>query len=92
VGVTDEDAKADAILLQREAMEAGDLLIWTICENPSDFPGLFTCRPHSSRRNQPLQLVLLAKTLEGVRELMPPGLTYLNVSPEDDPVILETWF
>lgn len=83
--------RAAAWRVQADAAARGDLLIWTICENPSDYPGQFTARPHSGRKNVPLDFVLTAPTLDAIRELLPPGLTSLPLDPNDDPVIVETW-
>lgn len=81
----------NALRLQMYAQAAGDLLVWTIYEKPSDHPAFFVARPHSSRRGAPVAFVLLAPTLDGVRELLPPGLTRLPRDPTDDPVIVESW-
>lgn len=77
--------------LQSEAHAVGDLLVWTICEHPSDFPGLFTARPHSVRANAPYDFVMTHATLDGIRDMLPPGLTRLRRDISDDPVILECW-
>jgi hypothetical protein len=76
---------------QADAISADDLLIWTVCENPKDYPGMFTARPHSTRANAPCDFLLTAPSIEAIRELLPPGLTRLPLSPDDDPVIVETW-
>lgn len=76
---------------QSNALKAGDLLVWTICKHPKDMPDMFTARPHSTRARAPCDFVLRHPTLDGVRELLPPGLTYMKRDPSDDPVIVETW-
>jgi hypothetical protein len=81
----------EAWRVQSAAIESGDLLVWTVCENPSDHPGKFTARPHSGRNNRPLDFVLVSDTLEGVLDLLPPGLTRLPRDASDDAVIVETW-
>ncbi|PWC64010.1 hypothetical protein TSH7_10050 [Azospirillum sp. TSH7] len=74
------------------ALEAGDLLIWTIYDNPSDAPGRFVLRPFSSRNGQPDTWACTSKTAEALRELMQRlGLTCMPRQNGDDPVILESW-
>lgn len=84
-------SREDACRWQSEAIEAGDILIWTVCMHPSDAPEMFTARPHSIKANAPCEFVLHHLTLGGVRQLLPPGLTYLPRDPDDDPVIVECW-
>lgn len=70
------------------------LMIWTICENPRDFPGKFTARPSAIRKSgaEMQQQVLVADRLEPLREKMiEMGLTCLARHPTDDPVIVEVW-
>jgi hypothetical protein len=81
----------DAAAIQRGSHEIGDLLVWTICESPKDYPGRFTARPHSARSSKPLAFVLVADSLDAIRALLPPGLACLMRNPNDDPVIVETW-
>jgi hypothetical protein len=76
---------------QAAAIAAGDLLIWTVCKSPSDYPGLFTARPHSTRANAPCDFVLTAESLQEIRDMLPPGVAPLLQWVGDDPVILETW-
>lgn len=83
--------QAEAWRLQAAAIKAGDLLVWTICENPSDHPTKFTARPHSSRNGAALQFVMVADSLPDIRLMLPPGLHRLARDPSDDPVIVETW-
>lgn len=81
----------DACEVQATASRDRDLLVWTICANPSDFPGRYTARPHSTFSGRPLEFVLVADGLDAIRALLPPGLSCLARAPTDDPVILETW-
>jgi hypothetical protein len=83
--------REEACLWQSDAITRGDLLIWTICKHPKDAPGMFTARPHSVKARRPCDFVLHHLTLDGVRELLPPGLTHMRRDPSDDPVIVETW-
>lgn len=83
---------AVACALQNLAHQADDLLIWTICENPSDYPGKFTLRPHSIRRQCPCLLVLVADTLKAAREMLPPDVGFrFDREIADDPVVVESW-
>jgi hypothetical protein len=86
-----DDDRVTAWRWQSAAIEAADLLVWTVCENPSDNPGKFTARPHSTRANAPCDFVLVSDTLDAVRGLLPPGLVRLPRDTSDDPVIVETW-
>jgi len=81
----------DAYRWQCQAIAAGDLLIWTVCENPEDHPGLFTTRPHSTKARAPCDFVLTAPSLDELREKLPHGLARLARDPDDDPVIVEVW-
>jgi hypothetical protein len=80
-----------ALLVQQSAHERGDLLVWTICASPADYPGKFTARPHSSRSNLPMQFVLTADSLDDLRAMLPPGLAHMTRDHEDHPVIVESW-
>jgi hypothetical protein len=78
--------------LQHHAVDnMNDLLIWTICAHPKDFPKSFVARPHSTKYNKALDYYLLDETLEGLRAKLPTGLTRIERAPQDDPVIVETW-
>ena len=83
--------RAELCKWQQEAVEAGDLLIWTICERPFDYPDLFTVRPFSMTAQAPCEIVATAATLDGIREMLPPGLTCQGREPGDLPVIVECW-
>jgi hypothetical protein len=82
----------EAEYFQKRAIERGDLLVWTITARTKDYPEKFAARPHSTRP-QPMahKLVLLADSLDGVRVMLPHGLTLLARHQDDDPVIIETW-
>jgi len=65
------------------------LELWTVYDNPTDLPGQFVARKWLL--DHPTNEVLQDKTLEGLRRKIPPGLTRLERSPQDDPKIVETW-
>lgn len=67
------------------------LLMWTVYQSPSDYPGLFISRPTNILTRTPLPSVLIAYSLTKLREALPVGLVRLNRQAEDDPVIVETW-
>lgn len=74
------------------ALEANDLLVWTIYDNPSDAPGRFVLRPFSSTKGTPDTWACTSKTADALREFMQRlGLTCMPRQEGDDPVILESW-
>lgn len=68
--------------------------MWTVYENPSDYPGHFVTRQWrvGSDGARCEEAVIVVHTLEQARMLIPPGLHCQSRSPDDDPVIVETWF
>jgi hypothetical protein len=78
-------------LFRRPNLE-NTLSIWTIRYNPSDFPGKFTARRHWILPTSiATQEVFIGETLEEIRKMLPKGLYRIPRSPEDDPVIIESW-
>lgn len=71
------------------------LTIWTIYKHPADFPASWVLRGYDvvsgCAEPQPRQVSHVASTLDGARSGLPPGLTKLARSPDDDPVIFESW-
>lgn len=69
--------------------------MWVICDHPTDVPEPFgfTIREWTVNGSGATadSRVQFAMTLEDARKLVPPGLYCLPRSPEDDPVIVETW-
>jgi hypothetical protein len=64
--------------------------IWTVYDHPRDYPEGFIARKFLSE--QPTSETITAATLDEIREAMwQRGLTPLHRSPNDDPVIVETW-
>jgi hypothetical protein len=68
---------------------AGGLYIWTVYDSPSDYPGQFVARLYA--RDRGTNLALTAATLDQLRAMLPPGLSCIARSPDDDPVIVESW-
>jgi len=68
--------------------------IWTITAQPSDFPGYFVARKHTVRDGVTgaTSFVILRRDLDDLRaEMVKRGLVCITRSPEDDPVIVESW-
>jgi hypothetical protein len=79
--------------------EAGDRVGWCVTTGTWDNPPhLFAAVPHIIRKVDKgaapaaQAIYMAAVTLEEIREMLPPGLVRFSRAPEDDPVILETWF
>lgn len=88
----DVEMTADgAATLQRAANAKNDLLVWAITENPKDYPGKYVARPWSTREFKALRYHLKADTLDGLREMLPFGLSQIQRDGSDDAVIVETW-
>jgi hypothetical protein len=71
-----------------------ELEMWTIFDHPRDRPDHFVARKFIISREGPLLTdeVLLADEVDALREAMEyMGKVKLMRSPEDDPVIMETW-
>jgi hypothetical protein len=71
------------------------LPMWTIYHSPKDFPGRYVARlwlvGGGSPEPKPTDRFVTSNSLDGVRAMLPPGLTCLQRSDDDDPVIVETW-
>lgn len=70
------------------------LQIWTVYENPSDYPGLFVLRRYDILRNGrvvPNREVATAPDRAGVEAHLPPGLAFLPRDPRDPPSVVGSW-
>ena len=70
------------------------LHMWTVYENPSDYPGRFVVRRFSiteGRVQRDTFPVVVVDTLQEARDHVPPGRCMLPRSVGDDPVIVEIW-
>jgi len=67
------------------------LSIWTVYDHPRDYPHCYVARQF--RGEQPTNSVIISADLEKLRAVLlaEMGLTRLERSANDDPVILETW-
>jgi hypothetical protein len=71
-----------------------DLLrIWTIYDHPKDQPDQFVARLWlvGDGKLTPTNEMFVADTIEELHRLLPSGLNMIPRSPDDDPVIVETW-
>jgi hypothetical protein len=68
------------------------LSIWTVYQNPSDYPGKFVARRSEITRDiTHTNDMFVANTLEEIRALLPVGLHRIERYQLDDPVIVECW-
>lgn len=68
----------------------GSLDIWTVYDSPKDLRGWFVARRFTL--DGPTPDVITTRTVDEVRDVMRRmGLTCIPRSPEDDPVIVESW-
>lgn len=69
------------------------LVIWAVYEHPTDWPDWYVARKHviEAGHTYPSDHVVMARTLEGVRKMLPPGLHRLPRAESDEPHIVESW-
>jgi hypothetical protein len=71
------------------------LAMWTVYDNPNDYPGKFVARLFVVSATGPMatESIVIMDDLEAMREMLAfeMHLTCLARSPEDDPKIVETW-
>ena len=69
--------------------------MWTVYDNPNDYPGKFVARMFDIRYGQPhaTQSIIIMDDLDKLREMLEfeLHLTCLARSPEDDMKIVESW-
>lgn len=63
--------------------------IWTVYDHPADWPDWFVARKWVL--DTPTGEVKLARSLDGVRRMLPRGLVRMGRFEGDDPVIVEIW-
>lgn len=73
------------------------LTCWTVYERPKDWPDWFVAREFYSVRGSTevfaTDNMRLARSLEAIRKLIPPGFPVcIARSAGDDPTIVETWW
>jgi len=69
------------------------LVIWTVYENPSDYPGKFVVRAWEAINGKPVprEDCTVSDTLDKARASVPEGLVRMDRGDDDDPCIVETW-
>jgi hypothetical protein len=70
------------------------LEIWTVCFNPSDFPGKYTCRRQTvmgGAINADPDCLVADRLITIRRQMIRRGLTRMPRYEDDDPVIVEVW-
>lgn len=74
---------------------AAALSMWVVYDHPSDFPDWWVARRWDivTGVNEPVNsgVVFTARTLSGLRDLLPEGLYRMDRNPQDDPAIVEVW-
>jgi hypothetical protein len=71
------------------------LAMWTVYDNPKDYPGKFVARRFDVDASgpKPSASIIVAEDLETLQDILQfeMGLVKLMRSPEDEPQIVETW-
>lgn len=90
---SDEIDRAGAAQLQAASIKEGVLLLWCVTWGTEDYGEVFVARPQfpSATGVRVLPVHLVGKSLEDIREKLPPGLTCTRPQAGDDPVIVEVW-
>lgn len=73
-------------------MSAPGLWMRVVYRSPADYPGRFVLRLWEVDGEGPHPRdAIVADSLDEIRASLPGGLTRIARSPDDDPVIVETW-
>lgn len=68
------------------------LSIWTIYQNPKDYPGIYVARRWEiSATPVATNDMLTASSLNDIRTQLPAGLTCMPAKVEDDECVVESW-
>jgi hypothetical protein len=71
------------------------LAMWTVYDNPKDYPGKFVARRFDVDASgpKPSASIIIAEDLDTLRDILQFefGLVKLMRSPGDEPQIVETW-
>ena len=71
-------------------MDNEELKLWTVYRHPADYPTEYVTRLFINEK--PCAFAVAADTLEEIRKpLREMGLTCIDRSNNDDPVIVEVW-
>src|SRR5262245_6284998 len=86
---------AQAAELMRRIIDAREMVLWTVTTGTKDYGARYVARPHLPCLGgdaHVLACVLLADSLDALRARMPPGLSgIMERSPDDNPVVVESW-
>src|SRR5689334_14326945 len=77
--------------LHADACRDHALVAWVVLWDLPAYPERFAARLVTSGK-PPFPYLLLADTLAGIRELLPPGLMRSERQPADPPEVVEIWF
>jgi hypothetical protein len=79
--------------LEQQFLFRDRLPMWVVCRpTTDDFPGYWTARMHLCLPEaQVTNLLILGRSLEGVRKQLPPNLSNIGRNAHDDDVIEEVW-
>jgi len=64
--------------------------LYVIYDHPSDYPQDFVCRVWQGELAE-FRPFAVARTLEEIRQRLPPGMVCLGRYEQDDPAIREVW-
>src|SRR4051794_622602 len=88
----DNDQLIDAAMahsLHADACRDHSLVAWIVLWDLPAYPERYAARLVT---NGPSPYLLLARTLAGIRELLPSGLVRSERQPADPPEVVEVWF
>jgi hypothetical protein len=80
---------AMALALHADACPDHAIVAWVVLWDLPAYPERFATRLATSTASPYL---LLADTLAGIREMLPPGLVRSERMPADPPEVVEIWF
>src|SRR6476469_1839902 len=84
---------AMARALHADACRTHAAVAWVVLWDLPAHPERYAARPATSgAAPSPSPYLLLAATLAGVREMLPPGLARSERMPADPPEVVEIWF
>ena len=75
--------------LHADACRDHGLVAWVVMWDAPGYPDQFIARLATKRLSP---YVLVANTLAGVQEQLPPGLVRAERQPSDPPEVVEIWF
>jgi hypothetical protein len=82
---------AMALALHADACRDHALVAWAVLWDLPAYPDRYAARLVTSGQGM-LPYLLLADSLAGIREMLPPGLVRSERMPADPPEVVEIWF